>query len=61
LTLTAHLTVLELPRTTLDREARRQGQRDVRLREALDAQAPTEPKQLELVLKPYQMIIQLDA
>jgi hypothetical protein len=57
----AHLTGLELPRATLDREAKRQGQRAERLREALDAQAPTEPKQLELVLEPYQMIIQLDA
>src|SRR5262249_20763220 len=59
-----HLTGVKLPRATLDREARRQGQRDQRLRTQLDQQTqqgPPEKKQLELTLEPYQMIIQLDA
>jgi hypothetical protein len=56
-----HLTGLKLPRATLDREARRQGERAQRLRTQLDQQATTEKKQLELTLEPYQMIIQLDA
>jgi hypothetical protein len=56
-----HLTGVKLPRATLDREARRQGQRGQRLRRELDQQAATEKKQLELNLEPYQMIIQLDA
>jgi hypothetical protein len=50
-----------LPPATLDREAKRQGQRAQRLRTQLDHQAAAAPKQLELVLQPYQMIIQLDA
>jgi hypothetical protein len=58
------LTGVKLPRATLDREARRQGQRAQALRRQLDAQAsaPAPPrKQPELVLEPYQMIIQMDA
>jgi len=61
------LTGVKLPRATLDREARRQGQRAEQLRRQLDAQATTPPapaakkKQLELPLEPYQMIIQMDA
>jgi hypothetical protein len=56
-----HLTGIKLPRATLDREARRQGQRAQGLRARLDQQAAANPKQLELTLEPYQMIIQLDA
>jgi hypothetical protein len=56
-----HLTGIKLPRATLDREARRQGQRAQRLRSELDRQASTAKRQLELTLEPYQMIIQLDA
>ena len=56
-----HLAGVKLPPATLDREAKRQGQRAQRLRTQLDQHAATEQKQLELVLQPYQMIIQLDA
>jgi len=56
-----HLTGVKLPRATLDREARRQGERARALRKQLDQQAATDKKQLELTLEPYQMIIQLDA
>ena len=56
-----HLAGVHLPPATLDREAKRQGQRAQRLRTQLDQQAATEQKQLELVLEPYPMIIQLDA
>lgn len=56
-----HLTGIQLPRATLDREARRQGERAQKLRKELDQQAALEKKQLELTLEPYQMIIQLDA
>src|SRR5262245_4718317 len=56
-----HLTGVKLPRATLDREAKRQGQRAQRLRTELDQQATTQKTQLELTLEPYQMIIQLDA
>jgi len=61
-----HLTGVKLPRATLDREARRQGERAQTLRRQLDEQAaapaaPPEKKQLELTLAPYQMIIQMDA
>jgi len=56
-----HLAGVKLPRATLDREARRQGERAQRLRTQLDRQAATEKNQLELTLEPYQMIIQLDA
>jgi hypothetical protein len=56
-----HLAGVKLPPATLDREAKRQGQRAQRLRTQLDQQAATEKKQLELVLEPYQLIIQLDA
>ena len=56
-----HLTGIQLPRATLDREARRQGQRAQRLRTQMDQQAATDKPQLELTLEPYQMIIQMDA
>lgn len=56
-----HLTGIQLPRATLDREARRQGERARRLRTEMDQHAATGKKQLELTLEPYQMIIQLDA
>ena len=56
-----HLTGIKLPRATLDREARRQGERARKLRQELDQRAATEKKQLELTLEPYQMILQLDA
>jgi hypothetical protein len=52
---------VKLPRATLDREARRQGERAQALRTQLDQQAATQKNQLELTLEPYQMIIQLDA
>jgi len=60
-TVLEHLTGVKLPRATLDREARRQGERALALRRQLDQQAATEKKQLELTLEPYQMIIPLDA
>jgi hypothetical protein len=56
-----HLTGIRVPRATLEREARRQGQRAQHLRTQLDRQAATDKRQLELVLEPYQLIIQLDA
>lgn len=59
-----HLTGVKLPRATLDREARRQGQRAQKLRRQQDERAcqnPPKGVQAELVLEPYQMIIQLDA
>jgi len=56
-----HLSGVKLPPATLDREAKRQGQRAQRLRTQLDEQAATDPRQLELTLEPYQMILQLDA
>lgn len=56
-----HLTGVKLPRATLDREARRQGERAQALRTQLDQQAATQKNQLELVLEPYQMILELDA
>jgi hypothetical protein len=59
-----HLTGVKLPRATLDREARRQGERARQLRRQQDEQACGVGKkavQPELVLEPYQMIIQLDA
>jgi hypothetical protein len=59
-----HLTGVKLPRATLDREARRQGERARRLRRQGDEQAreaTRKPVQPELVLEPYQMIIQMDA
>jgi hypothetical protein len=59
------LTGVQLPRATLDREARRQGERAQHLRRQLDAHAtaptPAGPRQFELPLEPYQLIIQLDA
>src|SRR5882672_11290256 len=58
-----HLTGVKMPRSTLDREAKRQGQRARDLRRKLDEQAglSSSSVQSELVLEPYQMIIQLDA
>lgn len=59
-----HLTGVKLPRASLDREARRQGERARRVRRQQDEQAPLGAKkavQGELVLEPYQMIIQMDA
>lgn len=58
-----HLTGVRMPRSTLDREAKRQGQRARELRRKLDEQAGAGPKsvQSEMVLEPYQMIVQLDA
>jgi len=56
-----HLTGVQLPRATLDREAKRQGQRAQRLRTQLDQQAATAQRPWELTLEPYQMILQLDA
>jgi len=63
-TVLEHLTGVQMPRSTLDREAKRQGQRARELRRKLDEQAglvPPHSVQPELVLEPYQMIIQLDA
>ena len=59
-----HLTGVKLPPATLDREARRQGERARQVRQREDeraCQAPSQPVQPELVLEPYQLIIQLDA
>jgi len=56
-----HLTGVKMPRATLDREARRQGERAQAVRTELDQKAATSPPQLELSLEPYQMIIQMDA
>jgi hypothetical protein len=59
-----HLTGVKLPRATLDREAKRQGKRAQKLRQQEDERAtqkPAQAVQAELVLEPYQMIIQLDA
>jgi hypothetical protein len=59
-----HLTGVKMPRATLDREAKRQGERARRLRDQLDEQAcqsAAKAVQPELVLEPYQMIIQMDA
>ena len=56
------LTGIKVPRATLDREARRQGERAVELRRALDAKPAAPPsRQPELALEPYQMILQIDA
>ena len=56
-----HLSGVPLPPATLDREAKRQGQRAQRLRTQLDEQAAADKRQPELTLEPYQMILQLDA
>jgi len=59
-----HLTGVKLARATLDREARRQGQRAQRVRRQEDERACQSQGRLmqsEMVLEPYQMIIQLDA
>jgi hypothetical protein len=56
------LTGIKVPRASLDREARRQGERAVQLRRALDAKpAAPPPPQPEFALEPYQMILQIDA
>lgn len=58
------LTGVKLPRATLDREARRQGQRAQELRRQLDqktTQGLVPALQPELTLEPYQMVIQIDA
>jgi hypothetical protein len=63
-TVLEHLTGVKLPPATLDREARRQGERARKVRRQEDeraCQVPPKPVQPELVLEPYQMIIQLDA
>ncbi len=57
----AHFTGIPLPRATLDREARRQGERAQRLRPQLDQPAAPDPKPRALTLEPRQMILQLDA
>jgi hypothetical protein len=59
-----HITGVKLPRATLAREARRQGQPAQELRRKLDEPTVlTAPRsvQMEPLLEPYQMIIQLDA
>jgi hypothetical protein len=56
-----HLTGVKVPRATLDREARRQGERAQAVRRELDQKAATQKRQPELTLEPYQMIIQMDA
>jgi hypothetical protein len=56
-----HLTGLKMPRATLDRQARRQGERAQALRTELDRPGATAQGQLELTLEPYQMILQMDA
>src|SRR6185503_1722665 len=59
-----NLTGVKLPRATLDREARRQGKRAQQVRRQEDekaCRANPNAVQSELVLEPYQMIIQLDA
>ena len=59
-----HLTGVKMPRATLDREAKRQGQRARKLRDKMDQEVcggTPRPVQCELVLEPYQMIIQMDA
>ncbi len=57
-----HLTGVKVPPATLEREVRRQGRRAEAMRTALD-QAPAAPpaRQLELMLEPYQMVLQIDA
>lgn len=63
-TVLEHLTGVKLPRATLDREARRQGERARLVRRQEDEQArraSPKPVQPEMVLEPYQMIIQMDA
>jgi hypothetical protein len=58
------LTGVKMPRSTLDREARRQGERARQLRRQLDQEGGPKARaavQQELVLEPYQMIIEMDA
>ena len=67
--LLARLTGVSLPVATLDREARRQGQRAERERERLDAQMQSaggieqqvRELQLELPLEPFTLVIEMDA
>jgi hypothetical protein len=58
-----HLTGVRMPRPTLHREAQRQGQRARQLRRKLDepAKGAGAGPHPELVLEPYQMILQMDA
>ncbi|MFP5248211.1 MAG: hypothetical protein ACLGP3_00110 [Acidobacteriota bacterium] len=59
-----HLTGVKVPPATLEREVRRQGGRAEALRTELDRApaAPSRPAgQLELMLEPYQMVLQIDA
>lgn len=57
------LTGVKMARATMDREARRQGERAQKLRQQLDHQTYTAgtAQQPELVLEPYQMVIEIDA
>jgi hypothetical protein len=58
-----HLTQVKMPRASLDREAKRQGQRAQKLRDQMDKEASltaARTVQTELVLEPYQMILQMD-
>jgi hypothetical protein len=58
-----HLTQVKMPRASLDREAKRQGQRAQKLRDQMDKEASLtagRTVQTELVLEPYQMILQMD-
>lgn len=57
------LTGVKMPRASMDREARRQGERAQKLRQHLDQQTGCAgtARQPELVLEPYQMVIQIDA
>jgi hypothetical protein len=63
------LTGVELPRATLDREARRQGKRATAKREELDQQMRTvggaaqqiEPRQPGQLAEPFTLVIELDA
>jgi hypothetical protein len=55
------LTGIKVPRATLDREAKRQGERAKELRRELDKEPRGPERQMELTLEPYQMIVQIDA
>ena len=58
-----YLTQVKMPRASLDREAKRQGQRAQKLRDQMDKEASltaARTVQTELVLEPYQMILQMD-
>jgi ssDNA-binding Zn-finger/Zn-ribbon topoisomerase 1 len=63
-TLIERLTGVKLPPATLDREARRQGQRAERKRQQLDEQMRTgqgAPQRLALPPEPFTLVIELDA